>query len=55
VRTAKGDQQGDELSIVRALASAVWTAGLNGQRPRIEAGDDRARDALNRWSLMHGD
>jgi len=55
VSTAKGDRQGDELSIVRAVASAVWGAGRDGQRPRIEAGDDHARDALNRWSLMHGD
>jgi hypothetical protein len=55
VSTGKGDQQGDELSIVRAVASAVWGAGLDGQQPRIEAGDDRTRDALNRWSLMHGD
>jgi glycerol 3-phosphatase-2 len=53
--TAKGDQQGDELSIVRAVASAVWGAKLDGQRPRIGAGDERARDALNRWSLMHDD
>jgi glycerol 3-phosphatase-2 len=54
VSAAKDDQQEDELSIVRALASAVWGASLDGQRPRIEAGDDRARDALNRWALMHG-
>jgi glycerol 3-phosphatase-2 len=53
--TAKGDQQGDELSIVRAVASAVWGAKLDGPRPRIGAGDERARDALNRWSLMHDD
>jgi len=49
-----GDQEDDELSIVRAVASAVWGAGPDGQQPRIEAGDGRARDALNRWSLMHG-
>ena len=49
----QGGQQDDELSIVRAVASAVWGANLDGQRPRIESGDDRARDALNRWSLMH--
>jgi len=53
--TATGDQQGDELSIVRAVASAVWGAKLDGQRPRIEAGDERAREALNRWSPMHDD
>ena len=53
--TATGDQQGDEVSIVRAVASAVWGAKLDGQRPRIEAGDERAREALNRWSPMHDD
>jgi glycerol-1-phosphatase len=55
VNTAKRDHQEDELSVVRAVASAVWGAGLDGRQPRIEAGDERARDALNRWSLMRGD
>jgi glycerol 3-phosphatase-2 len=55
VSTEKGDEQEDELSVVRAVASAVWGARLDGQQPRIEAGDERARDALNRWSLMRGD
>jgi glycerol-1-phosphatase len=52
--SANGADDGDGLSIVRAVASAVW--GLKaGSSVRIEAGDDRARDALRRWSLMHGD
>jgi glycerol-1-phosphatase len=56
--SAGGADDGDGLSIVRAVASAVW--GLQEpdlQRPqvRIEAADDRARDALQRWSLLHGD
>ncbi len=55
VSTKKGDEQGDELSVVRAVASAVWGVRLDGQQPRIEAGDERARDALNHWSLMRGD
>ncbi|CDO88531.1 HAD family hydrolase [Mycobacterium triplex] len=52
------DEDGDGLSIVRAVASAVWGAGYSDSqaRPaRIRAGDDRARDALERWSLVHGD
>jgi glycerol 3-phosphatase-2 len=49
---------GDGLSIVRAVASAVWGAqgsDFQGQPARIRAADDRARDALERWSLVHGD
>jgi HAD superfamily hydrolase (TIGR01450 family) len=53
VRT--GDLHGDELSIVRAVADAVWGAQLDARRLRIEAGDDQAREALNRWSLVHSD
>ncbi|ORV94541.1 HAD family hydrolase [Mycobacterium interjectum] len=52
--SANGDDDSDGLSVVRAVASAVWEAG--DPRPsRIEAADDRARDALQRWSLAHGD
>ena len=51
--TANGDPQGDDLSIVRAVAGAVWEASdASGISWSIEAGDDRARDALDRWSLM---
>lgn len=53
-----GSDDGDDLSIVRAVASAVWgTAPSDSQeRPvRIEAADDHARAALQRWSLVHGD
>jgi HAD superfamily hydrolase (TIGR01450 family) len=49
---------GDGLSIVRAVASAVWGAqgsDFQGRPARIRAADDRARDALERWSLVHGD
>jgi glycerol 3-phosphatase-2 len=53
--SASGDQQSDELSIVRAVASAVWGAQVDRRPLRIEAGDDRARDALQRWSLVHRD
>jgi HAD superfamily hydrolase (TIGR01450 family) len=44
----------DGLSIVRAVAAAVWGA-RDARAVRIEAADDRARDALRRWSLLHGD
>ena len=51
---ATGADDGDGLSIVRAVASAIW--GLQeGRQVRIEAADDRARDALQRWSLVHVD
>lgn len=50
-----GDADGDGLSIVRAVASAVWAADFDGQPAHIRAADDRARDALERWSLVHAD
>ncbi|MEM6107674.1 HAD-IIA family hydrolase [Mycobacterium sp. 050272] len=46
---------GDGLSIVRAVASAVWGGDFDGRPARIRPGDDRAHDALERWSLVHGD
>ncbi|WP_144208813.1 HAD-IIA family hydrolase [Mycobacterium tilburgii] len=51
--TVRSDDHGDgdDLSVVRALASAVW--GAEGRPARVRAGDDRARDALERWSLVH--
>jgi ribonucleotide monophosphatase NagD (HAD superfamily) len=49
---ADAAQEGDALAVVRAVAGALWGAG----RPMaIEAADDRARDALRRWSLVQGD
>ncbi len=56
--SGNGDDDGDGLSIVRAVASAVWGAHCPDFAVRplpIEAADDRARDALQRWSLVHGD
>lgn len=47
-----GPDDGDGLSIVRAVASAVW-GSADSAAVRIEAGDDRARAALRRWSLVH--
>lgn len=49
---ATGAPVDDDLSVVRATAGAVW-AGTNG-RMRITAGDDTARAALDRWSLLDG-
>ena len=51
--SANGADDGDGLSIVRAVASAVWD--LPDGPVRIEAADDRAREALQRWSLVQGD
>ncbi len=48
--SANGADEGDGLSFVRAVASAVW--GAQAARPvRIQAADARAREALQRWSL----
>lgn len=46
---ATGEPAGDDLSVVRATAHAVWAAdGV----VTIAAGDDAARAALHRWSLL---
>lgn len=43
----------DGLSVVRATARAVWdTAGPGSAQPAVRAGDDNARAALERWSLL---
>jgi HAD superfamily hydrolase (TIGR01450 family) len=52
--SANGADDGDGLSIVRAVAAAVWGT-RDARAVRIEAADDRARDALRRWSLVRGD
>ncbi|OBH93867.1 HAD-IIA family hydrolase [Mycobacterium sp. E2733] len=50
-----GPDDGDGLSIVRAVASAVWGTESDGRAINIEAADDRARAALQRWSLVPSD
>ena len=50
--TATGADPGDDLSVVRATARAVWDAGRSGGPPAIRAGDDTARAALDRWALL---
>ncbi|MEB4211053.1 HAD-IIA family hydrolase [Mycobacterium sp. 94-17] len=56
------EDDGDGLSIVRAAAAAVYSVSdsdsdsdSGGQPVAIEAADDRARAALQRWSLMRTD
>jgi HAD superfamily hydrolase (TIGR01450 family) len=51
--SANGDSEsGDGLSIVRAVANAVWDAD---RAVSIEAGDDRAREELRRWTRVQDD
>jgi HAD superfamily hydrolase (TIGR01450 family) len=47
-----GRDPGDPLSVVRATASAVWNAQLDGRPAILLAGDDAARQAMDRWSLL---
>lgn len=47
-----GRDSGEPLSVVRATASAVWNAGYDGRPFTLTAGDDNARRALERWSLL---
>jgi glycerol-1-phosphatase len=47
-----GRDPGDLLSVVRATASAVWNAQLDGRRVVLMAGDDTARQAMDRWSMI---
>ena len=52
---ATGAQPADDgLSIVRTVARALWDAGADGQQRALHAGDDAARSALQRWSLLGG-
>jgi glycerol 3-phosphatase-2 len=51
VTAANQDPDDDGLSIVRAVAYAVWNADLDGRPFVIVAGDEAAHDALDRWSL----
>ena len=50
---SSGQPAGDDgLSIVRVVAHAVWNSGRDLP---ARAGDDTARAALQRWSLLSGD
>ena len=46
-----GEDAGDELSIVRAVADAVWGSSLDGTSFELTGADDPARQALERCSL----
>ncbi|MGK2869183.1 MAG: HAD-IIA family hydrolase [Mycobacterium sp.] len=46
---ATGEDAGDPLSIVRATAHVAWATGPD---LTVAAGDDTARAALQRWSLL---
>lgn len=51
--TATGQDPGaDDLSVVRATARAVWDAHDGGRHLRVQAGDEVARAALQRWALL---
>jgi glycerol-1-phosphatase len=52
VSTRRDGSASDDLSIVRAVANAVWASNYDPQSVTIEAGDDTAHDALQRWSLV---
>jgi hypothetical protein len=47
-----GQDTQDPLTVVRATASAVWGAGLDGRSFTVTGGDDTAHQALERWSLL---
>ena len=49
---ATGRDTGDPLSVVRATASAVWDAQLDGRPFTVSAGDDTARQAMEPWSVL---
>ena len=47
-----GRDTGDPLSVVRAIASAVWDVQFDGRPFTVSAGDDTARQAMAPWSLL---
>jgi glycerol 3-phosphatase-2 len=47
-----GRDLGDPLSVVRATASALWNAHLDARPVTLMAGDDTARQAMDRWSML---
>ncbi|MED5814922.1 HAD-IIA family hydrolase [Mycolicibacterium sp. 050232] len=49
---ATGQEPVDDLAVVRATAHAVWSAELDRGDVTVCAGDDTARRALQRWSLL---
>ncbi|WP_102144463.1 HAD-IIA family hydrolase [Mycobacterium hubeiense] len=49
---ATGKEPADSLSVVRAVAHAMWNSDRDGAAWTVAAGDDTARQALARWSLV---
>ncbi|CDO33616.1 hydrolase [Mycolicibacterium vulneris] len=49
---ATGQEPVDDLAVVRATAHAVWNADVEPAAVTVTAGDDTARRALRRWSLL---
>jgi glycerol 3-phosphatase-2 len=49
--TTAAEDRSDGLSIIRAVAHAVWSSDADGQTVEVQPRDDTARDALKRWSL----
>jgi HAD superfamily hydrolase (TIGR01450 family) len=47
-----GEEAGDSLTVVRALASTVWGSSLDGTAFDVVGADDMARAALERCSLV---
>lgn len=54
IHAAAAGPGGDDLSVVRAAARAVWDRWDDGRPPALRAGDDAARSALEHWSLLDG-
>ena len=52
VSAGRGDDTDDGLSLVRAVAHAVWASNPDGQTVTVKAGDDNAHEALQRSSLV---
>ena len=52
VSTGRDGEASDGLSIVRAVANAILVSKCDPRAVTVEAGDDTAHDALQRWSLV---
>jgi HAD superfamily hydrolase (TIGR01450 family) len=52
VESGRPGPDGDGLSVVRAVARAVWDADFDSRSFTVEPGDDTAREAMQRWCLL---
>lgn len=55
VNSAGAPAAEDDLSVVRAVARAVWDRDVDPLTVAVLAGDEVARGALQRWSLLTAD